>query len=62
VKISGVVASNCCMGEMSTGKEPVTPVLDHVQDSHRLLIVGHEDHMINFVNEEEKQQVTCVVG
>jgi hypothetical protein len=40
----------------------VTHVLDHVQDSHRLLVIGHDDDMINFVNEEEKRQVTYVVG
>jgi hypothetical protein len=47
------------LGEMSAGKQPATSVLDHVQDSHRLLVIGHEDDMINFVNEEQKQQVTC---
>jgi hypothetical protein len=50
------------LGEMSGGKQPVTHVLDHVQDSHRLLVIAHEDDMINFVNEEQKQQVTYVVG
>jgi hypothetical protein len=47
---------------MSAGKQQVAPVLDHVQDSHRLLVIGHDDDMINFVNEEEKRQVTYVVG
>jgi hypothetical protein len=40
------------LGEMSAGKQ------DHVQDSHRLLVI--EDDMINFVNEKQKQQVTYV--
>jgi hypothetical protein len=47
---------------MSAGKQQVTPILDHVQDSHRLLVIGQDDDMINFVNEEEKRQVTYVVG
>jgi hypothetical protein len=42
------------LGEMSAGKQ------DHVQDSHRLLVIVHEDDMINFVNEKQKQQVTYV--